>query len=501
MEQVLKKWFGWERFREGQLEIIKSCLEKRDTIGVLPTGGGKSLCFQFLTVYTGKIVIVVSPLIALMKDQVDFLVNKGIQATCVYGTQTVEECVHVIENGGILYVSPEKAKTLSFQEWYRSNDNIILNVIDEAHCISQWGHDFRREYTQLHLLRFWHPNVPLLALTASATPDVLHDVNTSLGMKNPNYFIFGFYRSNLYLQVEHCQSDDVKKNWIRNVLFQYKNQKIIIYGGTRKKVEELSVWIQRDFPRTRFYHAGLTCEERAHIQNAYSSNEIDILVATNAFGMGVNYSDVRVVIHYRIPSTMDALYQEMGRAGRDGKPAYCLLLYSKKDYRLQSYFIDKSEGTTEWKRNLYVRLNALVHYAEMTTQCRHVYILKYYHDEREWTTCDQCDICRPTLRIGKNEHVRQQLVEWRKQKAQSMGVPVYCILVNKSLDDVVQYKPKCVEDFSQLYGFGPKKIAQFSHDILKLMSQQDGTMDSSSSLSHRHQSSSTNPKNMYKSGF
>jgi len=388
---------GIQNFRPGQKEIVDSILSGRDTIAVLPTGSGKSLCYQYPSFKKNGLVVVISPLVALMKDQVDQIKARGLRAGALYSGQSYAEKLSIfreLNEGGqyLLYLSPERVQKPGFQKWIMARP-MLLFAVDEAHCISQWGHDFRQEYTLLRVLKKLRPDVPILALTASATPSVLKDVANELGFTDYDKKVYGFYRSNLFYQVEVCDDDYDKTLWLKRAIRKFPIGKIIVYCGTRKLTESLYTQMSKSFKDCGFYHAGLTTELRAQIQERYNRSEIRILFATNAFGMGVDQPDVRCVVHYQMPGNLDSLYQEMGRAGRDNQPATCILLYSKKDKGLQSYFISSSEARSHIKAMRWESLNALIDYAE-SPECRHKTILHYYGDTfRIMGRCGHCDNC------------------------------------------------------------------------------------------------------------
>jgi ATP-dependent DNA helicase RecQ len=511
--KILRDSFRLTEFRLGQKEIINAIIANKDVLGVLPTGGGKSLCYQFIAIYTQKLVIVVSPLIALMKDQVAALRQLGIPTGCVFYNQSLDEkraIFNELKKGGpfILFLSPERIQKEGFQQWLKSQP-VALFAIDEAHCISQWGHDFREEYTQLSVLRTLKPEVPLLALTASATPNVVNDIARQLKMNNVDKKVYGFYRPNLFYQVEVCENEDEKISWVTKALNQFKEGRVIVYCGTRKNAESVCLELRNHFTQVGFYHAGMPQAERDNTQIKYQAGELKILVATNAFGMGVDQPDVRLVVHYNMPANIDSLYQEMGRAGRDGKPSTCLMLYSKKDKGLQVYFIESSESPAEIKKLRWRNLNALLSYCE-GSECRHAEILTYFKDSQRLKKCGHCDQCEPNSlrKVGKftilkkavknlitgteqlfktakaktktdaktaetpfqldtlSEERFQKLRQWRKDYAEELDQPAFMILHDKTLRQIAQENPRSLDELRQINGIGDKKIEQFGWDIL-----------------------------------
>ncbi len=500
MLELLKKKFNLDEFRLGQSDIIQTVLDGRDALAVLPTGGGKSLCYQFVAVQTNKLVIVISPLIALMKDQVAGLERRGIPAGALFSGQSEDEKRLVFARmklGGafVLYLSPERAAKEGFQKWVLDKP-IALFAVDEAHCVSQWGHDFRAEYSELKVLKKLRPNVPVLALTASATPTVLDDIAKNLKLVKPARLVHGFYRPNLYYQVESCEDEDVKDDWLLQSLKQFSDGRVIVYCGTRKVTEEVSELLQRNFKDVGFYHAGLSPKERTRIQEAYSTGELRILVATNAFGMGIDQPDVRLVLHYQMPGNIDALYQEMGRAGRDGAHSTCLMLYSKKDKGLQSFFITNSEASAEIKSLKWRNLDALIAYSE-GGECRHAEILTYYKDSQRLKKCGHCDVCDPSSSrkinevlsvrkavtvklikekkhkfiVGEELNPSQQIIfkalkDWRKAKANELDVPAFVIFGDKTLRELAQVLPQTLEELQNIYGIGEAKVEKFGAELL-----------------------------------
>lgn len=499
-EGLLQQQFKMSSFRPGQHEIISAVLSKKDVLAVLPTGGGKSLCYQFPAIHAQQLVIVISPLIALMKDQVANLRRHGMKAGCLFSGQTEQEKREVfseIEKSSafVLYLSPERAQKEGFKNWIQKK-SIALFAVDEAHCVSQWGHDFREEYAELKILKELRPDVPVLALTASATPTVLNDVAKNLKLNRPERMVHGFYRSNLYYQVEACTDDEAKSLMLLQALRQNPKGRVIIYCGTRKVTETLAAFLDEKFSQVGFYHAGLTTEERNRIQQSYMDGEIRILVATNAFGMGIDQPDVRLVVHFQMPANIDSLYQEMGRAGRDGHPSTCLMLYSKKDKGLQSYFIQNSTAQKAIKDLRWRNLDALVNYSE-GSECRNSEILTYYKDSQRIARCGHCDNCdpqserrinkpaapAPVTRIKKAKSNRssqtgalildaeqelrfQHLRQWRKEKATELDLPAFVVFSDRTLRELAVQNPQSLEALKGIHGIGESKLEKFGWDLL-----------------------------------
>ncbi len=403
LEQALKHYFGYDDFRSGQREIINTALANRDLLVVMPTGGGKSLCFQLPALLKQGVTIVVSPLIALMQDQVQLLANNGIPATFLNSSISTEERrdrATAIYNGEIklLYLAPER-----LNQEFISNFLVDLHqevgiagfAIDEAHCVSEWGHDFRPDYRKLSQLRHYFPKVPWLGLTATATDRVRLDIIKQLDLRDPDIHIASFNRPNLYYEVRRKTTAPY-----RELLAQVKQSQGagIIYCLSRKKVDELTAKLQQDGIKVVPYHAGLDSETRTNNQNSFIRDDVQIIVATVAFGMGINKPDVRFVIHYDLPRNIEGYYQESGRAGRDGEPAHCTLYFGMGDIKTIEYLIaqkiDRETGMAleEEQRIATQQLRRVINYAE-ATECRRIIQLGYFGESFPGN-CDNCDNCK-----------------------------------------------------------------------------------------------------------
>lgn len=395
LENSLKHYFGYARFRVGQREIIEQALSNRDLLIIMPTGGGKSLCFQLPALLKPGLMIVISPLISLMQDQVDALRDNGIGATFLNSSINIQEVRNreqEILSGKIklLYLAPERLvseKFTPFLNLIAEKIGISAFAIDEAHCISEWGHDFRQEYRQLKQIRRIYPKTSILALTATATKRVQNDIIQQLEFKNPGIHIASFNRPNLYYEVRLKESRHYSQ--LLKIIHSQKGSGII-YCLSRRSTEETASSLEKDGISALPYHAGMSDEDRAKNQTRFIRDDVQIIVATVAFGMGINKPDVRFVIHYDLPRNIEGYYQESGRAGRDGEPAKCILLYSYGDLKKISYFIDQKQNK---KEQLIAReqLNKILEYAE-STYCRRIVQLSYF-GEKFAGNCGNCDNC------------------------------------------------------------------------------------------------------------
>lgn len=389
--RLLQETFGYQGFRPGQEELIRHVLEKKNVLGIMPTGGGKSICYQLPALLLPGVTLVVSPLIALMKDQVDALVDNGIPATFLNSSLSAMENQSRLQDLAqgrykLLYVAPERLQSGELVRLL-SCIQVSLIAVDEAHCISQWGHDFRPSYLALPtLLATFSGEVPVIALTATATPQVAKDIQELLAIPDENLVQTSFQRENLAFSVVKESPDTFLLEYLR----MNQSSAGILYCATRKEVEKQYQRLQHAGIKVGRYHGGLSEQERTRNQEDFIYDRIQVMVATNAFGMGIDKSNVRFVIHQQVPGNLESYYQEAGRAGRDGGPSEAILLYSPQDIQIQHYFIQQSEGDLAYKQQEYLKLREMNQYAH-TQMCLQRYILRYFGESG--SDCGRCSNC------------------------------------------------------------------------------------------------------------
>mgnify|MGYP001488456449 CR=1 FL=1 len=487
--KVLKKYYGYDNFRPQQSQIINSVLAKKDNLVLMPTGGGKSLCFQIPALMFKGLTVVISPLISLMQDQVDSLKANGVKADYINSSQTpkqIDEILEKIKNNNLklLYIAPERLAAYGFKDFLQSI-KISLIAIDEAHCISEWGHDFRTEYRNLKYLKKNFPDTPIIALTATATSKVKQDILNQLNLNNPKTFITGFNRENLNLKILKKENSFDK---ILNLLDNYKNESAIIYCFSRKDTESMAKKLKQFGHKALPYHGGLTTKIREKNQDYFIKDKVDIIVATIAFGMGIDKPDVRLVIHHTFSKSVEGYYQEIGRAGRDGLESECILFYSYGDKRKQEFLINRSSDSQTKQAGLN-KLHEMINYCQIK-QCRKKYLLSYFGEQSLFTNCNSCDVClgidedvisntisaSTKLKVNKKDKIKQgnynhelfdELRIIRTQLAEEKGVPPYVIFSDVTLKDMATQFPTTDTNFMNIHGVGEKKLIDYGQDFLK----------------------------------
>ena len=490
----LRRYWGYTEFRPLQERIVRSLLAGHDTCVVMPTGGGKSLCYQLPAVMSERTAVVISPLIALMQDQVTQLSQMGIPAAVLNSSLSNEEQTRVMRQARegayrLLYLSPERLQRGDTLAWLQ-HVPIAFFAIDEAHCISEWGHEFRPEYRQLSRLRGSFPDRPIAAFTASATRHVRHDILAQLALRNPDKYIASFHRRNLRYLVRECegwQQNDLLVTALRN----YGEGNVIVYSPTINRVEETVDFLENQGISAVPYHAKMQTDERRTNQERWMSDEVRVLVGTIAFGLGINKASVRAVIHLALPKSIEQYYQEAGRAGRDGNPADCVMLWQKKDAGLLGYFanqiLDAAERDRAWQR--YHTIRAFVE----SEQCRHLQICSHFGETPKWSSCGACDVCgsspqwltlassraavrravvggspasAPVAKLEPDQEVRDYLREWRRNTAKEQGVPAFVVLHDTTLEGICRVRPSSIAELLTVTGIGERKADMYGQAIL-----------------------------------
>jgi len=491
----LRRYWGYSSFRPLQERIVRSLLASHDTCVVMPTGGGKSLCYQLPAVMSEQSVIVISPLIALMQDQAAQLAQMGIPAAVLNSSLSSDEQSRVMRQARdgayrLLYLSPERLQRGDTLNWLQ-HVPISFFAIDEAHCISEWGHEFRPEYRQLSRLRGSFPNHPIAAFTASATRHVRHDILTQLALHNPDRYIASFHRPNLRYLVRECDSVE-QTALLVTALRQYTEGNVIVYSPTINKVEETVDFLEDQGISTLAYHAKMDNADRRRNQERWMSDEVRVLVGTIAFGLGINKATVRAVIHLALPKSIEQYYQEAGRAGRDGNPSDCILLWRKQDAGLLGYFanqiMDPAERDRAWQRYHKIR-----EFAE-SARCRHRQICTHFGETPKWDSCSACDVCggapewltagvsaasvrravsvlqagpfAPSPLTSSDQDLSEYLREWRRSAAKEKGVPAYVVLHDTTLDEICRRQPSSIAQLMTITGIGERKAETYGQEIL-----------------------------------
>ncbi|MDA2436825.1 DNA helicase RecQ [Bacillus cereus] len=467
-QELLASYFGYSSFRRGQDETIKNVLDGKDTVCIMPTGGGKSICYQIPALVFEGTTLVISPLISLMKDQVDTLVQNGISATYINSSISIAEAnqrIQLAKQGHykLLYVAPERLDSMEFVDQL-IDMKIPMIAIDEAHCISQWGHDFRPSYLHIHRILDYLPEKPLvLALTATATPQVRDDICNTLEINQENTIMTTFERENLSFSVIKGQD---RNAYLADSIRQNQKESGIIYAATRKVVDQLYEDLMKAGVSVSKYHAGMSDIDRNEQQELFLRDEVSVMVATSAFGMGIDKSNIRYVIHYQLPKNMESYYQEAGRAGRDGLDSTCILLYSSQDVQVQRFLIDQSTGESRFSNEL-EKLQNMTDYCH-TEQCLQSFILQYFGEEPK-EDCGRCGNCtdnresidvtresqmvlscmiRTNQRFGK-QMIAQVLTGSKNKKVIEFNfhtLPTYGLLSNRSVKEVSEFIEFLISD-------------------------------------------------------
>ncbi|GIO26785.1 DNA helicase RecQ [Ornithinibacillus bavariensis] len=477
-EKVLKSYFGYDAFRPGQNEVISRVLSATNTLAVMPTGGGKSICYQIPGLILDGTAIIISPLISLMKDQVDSLVALGISATFINSSLTNSEQdsrMEEIVKGQykFVYVAPERFESQTFINTMKQL-NISLVAFDEAHCISQWGHDFRPSYRSIVPNLKKLGNIPVfMALTATATEEVIADIQTLLQIEAQHVINTGFARENLTF---HIIKGRDRFSFIRSYLEDHLDDSGIIYTATRKQADAIYEQLLKRGVNVAKYHAGMSENERKEEQAAFIHDEKQVMIATNAFGMGIDKSNVRYVIHYAMPMNIESYYQEAGRAGRDGENSDCILLFSPQDIQLQKFLIERSLMDENAKQNEYRKLQAMVNYCH-TQSCLHTYILDYFNDSSEHINCGRCSNCVSKTEKTDITEEAQMILSCVKRMGERFGVSMTAKVLKGSSDKKLkEFQLHNLTTYGLLSTYTEKEITEKIHFLIaeQLLATEEG---------------------------
>ena len=506
---LLKRYYGYQSFRGSQRDIINNILSRRDVLAVMPTGAGKSLCYQIPALSFEGITLVISPLISLMQDQVRSLIGMGVRAAYLNSSLTPRQLMMATDNARrgvykIIYVAPERLETDDFID-FAANADVSLIAVDEAHCISQWGHDFRPSYTHISDFISRLPYRPVIAaFTATATGVVKDDIVRQLKLSSPYRITAGFDRENLYFGV--CRPFD-KDKYILDYVSSHIDQSGIIYCGTRKKVDEVTRFLQENDISALPYHAGMRDDDRAANQEAFTYDRARVIVATTAFGMGIDKPDVRYVLHYNMPGNIEDYYQQAGRAGRDGEPASCILLYHGSDVMLQRFLIEKSAESysgddadkARFLENEREKLKFMTFYSTSKNVCLRKRILSYFGESFS-PPCRNCSVClentedksvfavrekNPSQSVSSgrsdnepmDEALFGRLKKYRSYTAARAGLPAYCVLNDAALRELSVIKPRKMSELAGIKGFGEVKLQKYGKDVLDIINQYEDEAD------------------------